>query len=130
MTEARLIDGKFPEVKLNGHWGPICGPWFWDNNYGASLFCKLLNSKYTSGTVKRRPDIPLKSRGLMIGICSSTDKDLAKCTGGNNKISDDDLWYCAPNHKASVEIHCKGKFNCLLLIQKILPMLTLLSSVH
>ena len=106
MTAARLIDGKFPEVKLDKHWWPICGPWFWDNHDGATLFCKLLDSKYTSGTVIKRPDRPLMNYSVMIGICKSTDEDLAKCTGGNNKISDDDLWYCAPNEKASVEIHC------------------------
>ena len=116
MTEARLIDGKFPEVKVGGHWGPICGPWFWDNNYGATLFCKLLDSKYTSGTVIRRPDRPLMSYGVMIGICRSTDEDLAKCTGGNNKISDYIESICGSKEKASVEIQCVGKFDYLRLV--------------
>ena len=43
--------GKNPIVKTNdGKWTPICGHWFWDNNYGARLFCKQLgynNGRYT-----------------------------------------------------------------------------------
>ena len=39
----RLVDGKYPEVLTNdGSWAPICGHWFWDNNYGARLFCRQL----------------------------------------------------------------------------------------
>ena len=43
--------GKNPIVKTNdGKWTPICGHWFWDNNYGASMFCRKLNPKYKQGS--------------------------------------------------------------------------------
>ena len=45
----RLIEDKYPEVFWNGKWSPICGPYFWDNDFGASLFCQRLNSTYQSG---------------------------------------------------------------------------------
>ena len=32
---------------MDGKWRPICGHWFWDNNYGAKAFCKRLG--YESG---------------------------------------------------------------------------------
>ena len=35
----RLVEEKFPEVFWNGVWTPICGHWFWNNDYGADLFC-------------------------------------------------------------------------------------------
>ena len=36
---------------VNGAWLPVCGRDFWDNNYGASLFCQKLDSKYTYGLI-------------------------------------------------------------------------------
>ena len=100
-----MVDGKFPWVKWAGEWSPICGHWFWDNNYGATLFCKRLDSKYTSGTVGRRRNKPLTKNGLIIGRCGSTDKDLDKCTAGSNKLSTTDS-ACAHNQKVSIEITC------------------------
>ena len=100
-----MVDGKFPWVKWAGKWSPICGHWFWNNNYGATLFCKKLDSKYTSGTIKRRTDRPLKDNGLKIGSCGSTDKDLDKCTAGGNTLSTTKSG-CAKDEKASVEINC------------------------
>ena len=37
----RLIDG-FPEILVDNGWHPICGHWFWNNNFGARLFCQEL----------------------------------------------------------------------------------------
>ena len=31
-------DGKYAEIMVNEKWTPICGPCFWDNDFGASLF--------------------------------------------------------------------------------------------
>ena len=44
-----MIEDKYPEVFWNGKWSPICGPYFWNNDFGASLFCQRLNSTYQSG---------------------------------------------------------------------------------
>merc|ERR1712079_1001453 len=40
-----------PEVYINGNYRPICGHFFWDNDNGADLFCKQLNSQYRSGEI-------------------------------------------------------------------------------
>ena len=103
----RLKEGKFPEIKLNGKWLPICGHYFWDNNYGATLFCKKLSSRFTFGTVKRRYDRPLGNNGLFIGRCRKTDKKLLSCTGHKNIYSTSHS-LCAARQKASVEIKCSG----------------------
>ena len=81
----RLKEGKFPEVFWNGNWAPICGHWFWNNNYGATLFCQKLDSSFTSGIVIRREDKPLESDGLRIGECREQDHWLS-CTGGANEL--------------------------------------------
>ena len=44
-----MIEDKYPEVFWNGKWSPICGPYFWNNDFGASLFCQRLSSTYQSG---------------------------------------------------------------------------------
>ena len=100
-----MKEEKFPEIIVNGEWSPICGHWFWDNNHGASLFCQKLNSKYTSGTVKKRRDIPLKKNGIRIGLCRSNDTNLLFCTGGKNDLSTN-AYNCVAGEKSSVEIEC------------------------
>ena len=89
----KLKEDKYPEIWYNGKWSPICGHFFGDNDndspdYGASLFCQMLNSTYTSGTVLNRDInyIPLASDGMRIGRCTSNDKSLFSCTGGCNDL--------------------------------------------
>ena len=45
--DVRLLDDGTPEYYLNGDWYPICGHYFWDNDHGATAFCRKLGS--TSG---------------------------------------------------------------------------------
>ena len=111
--DIRLKDEKFPEVMVDGHWSPICGHWFWDNNYGATLFCQKLNSTYTYGIVNKT-EIPLASDGIKVGKCTSQDTSLSSCTGGCNDLqvggecSDDANSKCSVGQGAIVEIECFG----------------------
>merc|ERR1712156_923072 len=50
-TDVRLRSNGEPEVYINGNYRPICGHFFWDNDNGADLFCKQLNSQYRSGEI-------------------------------------------------------------------------------
>ena len=107
-----LRDGKFPEVFLNGKWSPICGHWFWDNDYGAELFCQKLDPTYTHGTVTKRRDKPLESDGIRIGKCLSGDirggDKWLGCTGGCNDLgTGNGCAQCAAGQGASVEIYCE-----------------------
>ena len=108
-----MKEGKFPEIKLNGKWLPICGHYFWDNNYGAALFCQKLNSTYTFGSAKDS-GIPLVSNGIKVGKCTSQDNSLSSCTGGCNDLqvggecSDDANSKCSIGQGAIVEIECFG----------------------
>ena len=81
----RLTEEKFPEVLWNESWSPICGHLFWDNDYGANLFCQKLDSKFSSGKITKRTDKPLQSDGFWIGNCLSAD-DWPSCTGKCNKL--------------------------------------------
>ena len=42
-------DIRIPMIFWNGQWSRICGHHFWDDNIGATLFCKKLN--YDGGTI-------------------------------------------------------------------------------
>ena len=84
--KVQLKDEKYPEIWFNGKWSPICGHYFWDNDYGASLFCQKLNSTYTSGIVKKHYSIPLASHGIRVGKCTRQDNSLLSCTGGCNDL--------------------------------------------
>ena len=97
---------KFPEVFLNGIWSPICGHWFWDNYYGAGLFCQKLTSNiHSTGKVIRRTDKPLESDGIRIGKCLVTDQ-WGSCTGGYNDHEIGQDPGCAAGQPASIEIMC------------------------
>ena len=96
---------------VDGHWSPICGHWFWDNNYGTTLFCQMLDSTYTSGIVKEHRDIPLASDGMRIGKCTSNDNSLISCTGGCNDLElggqcSNHPSFCGAGQGATAEIEC------------------------
>ena len=103
----RLVEQKFPEVFWNGIWTPICGYWFWNNDFGADLFCQKLDSKYISGTVTMRPDIKLIRDGIRIGECKQEDSWLS-CTGGCNDLRTGSgrCAKCDAGQPAAVEIKC------------------------
>ena len=103
----QLIDGKFPEVFLNGIWSPICGHWFWDTDFGANLFCQELTSNPAStGQVIRRTDKPLEKDAIRIGRCLSNDHWLS-CSGGCNDLgTGQGCADCDVNSPASIEIKC------------------------
>jgi len=104
----RLVEEKFPEVFWNGVWTPICGHWFWNNDYGADLFCQKLDSKYVSGTVIKRRDVKLRQNGIQIGECKTNDNSLLACTGGCNdlKTGNGHCAKCGIGQKAAINIKC------------------------
>merc|ERR1711899_654735 len=104
----RLLEEKFPEVFWNGVWTPICGHWFWNNDYGADLFCQKLDSKYVSGTVIKRKDVKLRQNGFQIGECKIDDNSLLACTGGCNdlKTGNGHCAKCGVGQKAAINIKC------------------------
>ena len=75
----QLREEKYPEIWFNDKWSPICGHYFWNNNYGATLFCQELDSTYTFGSIKNS-GIPLASDGIRVGKCTSQDNSLSSCT--------------------------------------------------
>ena len=95
---------------VNGAWLPVCGRDFWDNNYGASLFCQKLDSKYTYGLIVKIHIHYLHSvvgsdtedKGIEVGTCLKDDEDLFSCSGKGKE--------CDTFAKGTVDIKCfEGK---------------------
>ena len=125
--KVQLKNKKIPEIWFKGKWSPICGHNFWENNYGASLFCQKLNTSYTSGKVIRRFFKNFcQSDGIRVGGCTRLDNSLSSCTypgtvgcndlkvGGhgsnNSKISN-----CGRGPAYTHEIECFS--GCIVFIQ-------------
>ena len=91
---------------MSGSWLPICGHWFWDTNYGATLFCQKLDPKFSSGTVIKRTDKQLEKDAVRVGMCQNNDQWL-QCTGGCNDLGiGDGCAKCSAGNWASIEIKC------------------------
>ena len=93
----------------NGIWSPICGHWFWDTHYGATLFCQKLGSNYVSGTVIKRRNKRLEHDAIRVGKCRNNDRWM-QCSGGCNDLGiGNELFGCAnceAGQLAAVEIQC------------------------
>ena len=118
--KVQLRNGKYPEIWLNNQWSPICGHYFWSNDYGATLFCQNLNSTHTYGiATKKDSAIPLTSDGIRVGACKSQDSSLSSCTGGCNDFGQTGgycsdkkpMGGCGVGKKAMFEIECDPGIN-------------------
>ena len=101
---------SFPYIYWEHAFHPICGHYFWDNNYGATLFCKKLG--YESGKIAPGSYAPTVD-AIRIGSCSSSDTHLLNCSGtsscnyievgGHGNIS---CGNCHGNTKVIFKINC------------------------
>ena len=98
---------------VNGAWLPVCGRDFWDNNYGASLFCQKLDSKYTYGLIVKIHIHYLHSvvgseaedKGIEVGTCLKDDEDLFSCSG-KGKECDTVCSSLVPMHNGIPWVYC------------------------
>ena len=102
----------------NGQWTPICGHYFWNNDNGATLFCKELgcvDGELRGITPGVGTKIPLESDALSIGKCKKQDT-WPNCSGGCNTMSvggQNCGGNCDAGEKAKLIIQCNqcgGKF--------------------
>ena len=112
-----LTDDKIPKIYWNGTWAPICGHYFWDNNYGATLFCQKMG--YQNGTVfgktnfQRHAGERYSEDAFRVGKCFAHN-DLTRCRGGCNdyklggKCYENDDAMCAKGQPVKTTIQCYG----------------------
>jgi len=113
-TDVRLRSNGEPEVYINGNYRPICGHFFWDNDNGADLFCKQLNSQYRSGEItSSKYSLQLNFDAVKIGKCRKNDIWQA-CTGGCNNLQVGGSCgglggQCTAGANAGIRISCSTK---------------------
>ena len=122
--DVKLNKDGTPFIFWDNLWSPLCGHYFWDNQYGADKFCQKLG--YASGRHSGKPiprTYPVDS--FNIGTCLETD-EWPCCTGGENYFalgstltngtcdkSNDEaiLIACIGDPKYVNNPSCKGKWN-------------------
>ena len=103
------LEGKQPKICYEGRLVPICGHYFWDNNFGARLFCQMLGR---SGGIVSQPRFASDVNFYIVGKCSSTDTHITSCSAGANtrtlggKAATSN---CNKGAKAGAYISCDGK---------------------
>ena len=95
------------EILHDGQWHPICGHIFWDNDFGADLFCKILG--YQFGIIRPESNsesrqVPLPKDGIRIGECNEEDTNLKHCTERDNDLSFPSN--CKQEEMAGIKIDC------------------------
>ena len=105
------LKGKEPKICYEGRLVPLCGRYFWENNFGARLFCQMLGR--SGGTVSN-PEIDLTEDAYYVGECSSTDTHINTCHAGANDHTLGGSKFlgtasCNKGSEAVAYINCDGK---------------------
>ena len=102
-----MVDGNGnPMFFWEGRWSPICGHWFWDNQNGATSFCRKLG--YTSGD-QSRSYARYDEDAIRIGRCRYGES-LEACTGGcNERGVGDGCAACSVGNNVAITISCDGR---------------------
>ena len=95
-----------PEVLFEGNYYPICGHYFWDNDYGAETICKALGF---DGGAKTNTAAKYEEHAMPVGKCNQGEA-LDKCTGGGNGWGDFDYQssWCTSGNGIGVDVTCTG----------------------
>ena len=114
--------GDVPQIMWRGRFWDICGNGFWNNDYGAELFCKKLGyEKGTIETIKGKSGKATTRLSFHVGECTKSDTSLLKCTP-DQKVSIMLTKNCTKGHHYRVhcnggskgsKISCAGKYNML-----------------
>lgn len=71
-----------PYLYYDGEWKPICGHYFWDNNYGCGAVCAAMGYSYT-GATRTHTRYTLTENSIEVGKCNNNEGILG-CTMANN----------------------------------------------
>ena len=111
--DVRLASDNTPMFYSNGTFRPICGHWFWDNEYGADLFCRKLGFT-TSHLDKLGRSESYTTDSVNVGMCKVDDTDVASCTGFCNSYKvgsvchGQDSYSCRAGKAVRIKITCSG----------------------
>jgi len=93
-----------PMVSYQGTFYPICGHWFWNDDNGASAFCKKLG--FTNG-IRYTVRDQYSTDALMVGTCSPGTTNFTNCNKDFGFISS-----CNAGSSIGVRVSCKTTSSC------------------
>jgi hypothetical protein len=103
--DVKLEKDGTPKFFWNGQWSPICGHYFWNNQFGATSFCKKLG--YTKAD-QHRTNKNYDEDAIRIGQCNK-GQSLEECTGGcNDKGLGNGCASCSTGNEVALTITCEG----------------------
>jgi hypothetical protein len=110
MGDSAVVTGVsfVPEVYYteDGKYYPICGHYFWDSNWGATLVCNVLGFQF--GTCEAT-EVSYNIDAMPVGRCTpDIDFKLDACTGGGNDFGNfnyHDGW-CRQGNNIGVRVVC------------------------
>ena len=107
--DVKLNKDGTPFIFWDNLWSPLCGHYFWDNQYGAVKFCQKLG--YALGIHSGKPinrTYPVDS--FSIGACLESD-EWPSCTGGENYFTPGKAFTngtCEKSNNEAIMITCIG----------------------
>ena len=102
--DVKLEKDGTPMLFWKEKWSPICGHYFWDNQHGATTFCKKLG--YSSGQ-QERANTNYDEISIIIGTCQQ-DQDLAECNDLRNNLASIYWGKGGPAIRITCEGHTSG----------------------
>mmetsp|Transcript_149269 Transcript_149269/g.271299 ORF Transcript_149269/g.271299 Transcript_149269/m.271299 type:complete len:1166 (-) Transcript_149269:104-3601(-) len=93
-----------PMVSYQGTFYPICGHWFWNDDNGASAFCRKLG--FTNG-IRYTVRDQYSTDALMVGTCSPGTTNFTNCNKDFGFISS-----CNAGSSIGVRVSCKTTSSC------------------
>jgi hypothetical protein len=96
----------YPEVNYRGKWYPVCGHYFWDNDHGATTFCKALG--FTKG-VRGKRGAKFAVDAMPVGKCRP-GQNFKQCNIGGNAWGNFNYrnGWCKKGHGIGVAVKCSG----------------------
>jgi hypothetical protein len=96
----------YPEVNYRGKWYPVCGHYFWDNDHGATSFCKALG--FAKG-VRGKRGAKFAVDAMPVGKCRP-GQNFKQCNIGGNAWGNFNYrnGWCKKGHGIGVAVKCSG----------------------
>ena len=91
---------------MSSQWWPICGHYFWNNDNGATTWCRMFG--FAKGTKTITKEV-LRADAMPVGNCREGEP-LTKCTAGENHFGDLEGYSgaCRYGKKIGVTVSCYG----------------------
>ena len=107
-----------PEVYFGGKYYPICGHYFWNDDFGAASVCATLGFKSGSRADPSQSETNIGPTydvdAMPVGACKDGE-EVMNCTGGGNAWGEFDYesGMCKQGEEVGVKVICNSNGSCV-----------------